>query len=287
MKLAVSNIAWPASEREAAYDLLAQAGVTGLEIAPGLFLAGAADPFLPTAAEADAALSATTAAGLTLVSMQSLLFGVSGAALFDGEPARERLVVAMERAIELARRLAIPNLVFGSPRQRAYPPEMTFAAAQEQAVAVFRRLGDRALAAGTRIAMEPNGRAYGTNFLNRVEEAASFVRAVDHPGVTLNFDIGALHMEGDFERVEAIVDATRDTISHVHLSEPGLAPAPASAEQAARALRALVGAGYGGWYSIEMAATQRPLEDLAAAVATLSQAVRLVEQTASVETAGR
>lgn len=276
MKLAASNIAWPASERDGAYAILRAAGFTGLEIAPGLFLDGAADPFAPTPAEVDAAMKAMAGAGLSLVSMQSLLFGVGGAALFAGDAARATLVSGIERAIELARRLGVPNLVFGSPRQRAYPETMSADAAFAQARDVFRRLGDRALGAGTRIAVEPNGRAYGTNFLNRVEEAEAFVRAVDHPGVTLNFDVGALHMEADFVRVEAIAAAAVDVTSHVHLSEPALTPAPADAEQAARAIRALQANGYAGWYSIEMAATAQPLEDLALAVARLRQAIALV-----------
>lgn len=275
MKLAVSNIAWPAHERDAAYAILAHAGFTGLEIAPGLFLADAADPFAPTDAEVERALAPMQAAGLALVSMQSLLFGVSGAALFEGEEPRARLVAAMERAIGLAERLGIPNLVFGSPRQRAYPESMSAQQAQDQAADVFRSLGDRALAAGTRIAMEPNGRAYGTNFLNRIEEAEAFVRRVDHPAVVLNFDIGALHMEGDFDRVEAIAAQALDTIGHVHVSEPQLAPAPADPAQAARAIQALRKAGYTGWFSIEMAATSTPLDDLAASVARLQTALSL------------
>ncbi|VWX53013.1 sugar phosphate isomerase/epimerase [Novosphingobium sp. 9U] len=273
MKLAASNIAWPAGERDAAYAILAEAGFTGLEIAPGLFLAGAADPFVPSKAEADAALAPMREAGLTLVSMQSLLFGVTGAALFEGEEPRARLVAGMERAIALAERLQIPNLVFGSPRQRVYPESLSAQDAQAQAAEVFRRLGERALAAGTRIAMEPNGRAYGTNFLNRIEEAEAFVRRVDHPGVVLNFDIGALHMEGDFERIEAIAAHAVDTIGHVHVSEPHLAPAPADPAQAARAIQALQAAGYAGWYSIEMAATSTPLADLATSVNKLKQAL--------------
>lgn len=282
MKIAVSNIAWPAPLRDEAYAILGEGGVTGLEIAPGLFLSGAKDPFSPTAAEADAALKAMHAAGLSLVSMQSLLFGVSGAGLFDGEAARTTLVAALERAIELARRLEIPNLVFGSPRQRAYPDTLSSSAAEAQAVDVFRRLGDRAMAADTRIAMEPNGAAYGTNFLNRVEQAEAFVRAVNHPGIVLNFDIGALHMEGDFDRIEGIAAQAIDTIGHVHISEAGLSPAPADPAQTARAIAALRKAGYCGWHSIEMAATATPLEDLEAAIARLNAALSLEASVASV-----
>lgn len=277
MKLAVSNIAWPATERDAAYAILRDHGVTGLEIAPALFLSESIDPFVSTQGEVATAMKRMQAAGLELVSMQSLLFGVTGAALFEGEEARGKLIAAMERAIALAGRLGIPNLVFGSPKQRAYPDSLSASQAQEQAVTVFRRLGDSAVRARTRIAMEPNGRAYGTNFLNRVAEAEAFVRAVDHPGIVLNFDIGTLHMEGDFDAIEAIATAAVDTIGHVHISEPQLAPAPADPAQAARAIRALRKAGWTGWHSIEMAATKTPLADLSAALGRLRQAITLAD----------
>jgi sugar phosphate isomerase/epimerase len=275
VKLAASNIAWPAEHTEAAYELLQAAGFTGLEVAPALILSGSVDPFMPTPAQVLQARDGAARYGLQIVSMQSLLFGVSGAALFEGDAARQHLEHALLRAIELARLLGVPNLVFGSPRQRAYPPAMNPADAASIAADLFKRLGDSAMAAGTRIAIEPNGRAYGTNFLNRVEEAAQFVESVDHPGIVLNFDIGALHMEGDFERIRQIAVQVAQSIGHVHVSEPMLAPAPADVPQAALALQALIDAGYRGWYSIEMAATTHPLRDLAGAVGRLRDAVAL------------
>lgn len=275
MKLAVSNIAWPAQERDTAYGILADAGITGLEIAPALFLPGVQDPFVPEPTDVDAALGAMQKAGLQLVSMQSLLFGVTGAALFGSASELETLCIAMRRAIGLAKILAIPNLVFGSPRQRVRPDAMPVDVAWSHAVDVFRRLGDHAAAAGTRIAIEPNGKAYGTNFLNRVEEAQAFVEQAAHPAIVLNFDVGALHMEGDFDRIEQIATASAATIGHVHLSEAGLAPAPTDAHEAARVLRALEAAGYAGWYSIEMAATPAPMAALEVATARLNEAVSL------------
>ena len=59
MILAASNIAWAPEERLAAYDIMAAAGLTGLEIAPGLFFNGAEDPFVPDAATAEVALAET------------------------------------------------------------------------------------------------------------------------------------------------------------------------------------------------------------------------------------
>ncbi|MDP2258239.1 MAG: sugar phosphate isomerase/epimerase family protein [Caulobacter sp.] len=280
MKLAVSNIAWSPADRDAAYAILRAAGITGLEIAPGLFFDGAADVFAPTDAEAEAALGAMRKASLELVSMQSLLFGVEGAALFEGEAGLDRLRAGIDRAITLAGRVGIPNLVFGSPRQRNIPDGMDRAVAEVLAIDVFRRFGDAAARAGTRISVEPNPAAYGANFLNRVAEAEAFVRRVAHPAITLIVDVGAMHMNGDFDSIEAVAGRAVGLVSHVHISEPNLDPAPARADQAARVMTAMTGAGYRGWFSIEMKARPEPglaalevsVARLVAAAATAAQA---------------
>ncbi|MFG1204896.1 sugar phosphate isomerase/epimerase family protein [Xanthobacter aminoxidans] len=218
-----------------------------------------------------------TAAGLSFVSMQSLLFGVQGAALFGDAAAQERFVTGMRRAILVAGRFGIPNLVFGSPGQRNVPEGLSAAAARHIAAGVSRTLGDAAAAAGTRLGIEFNPAAYGTNFLNTHDEVADFVAAVDHPAVTIILDVGALHMNGHFEAIEAIAPRLAPRVSHVHLSEPQLAPAPARPEQAARVIRAMGAAGYAGWFSVEMKAPPDGLAGVEATLERLTAAAALSE----------
>ncbi|WP_257168115.1 sugar phosphate isomerase/epimerase [Bradyrhizobium sp. SRS-191] len=277
MKLAISNIAWSPEERAGAYASMRRHGVAGLEIAPGLFFAGAADPFAPDEAEAAPVLAEAADAGLALVSMQSLLFGVQGAALFGDADAQARFIAGMHRAIALARRFGIPNLVFGSPTQRVVPEGLAADAARNIAVGVFRSLGDAAAAARTRLGVEFNPAVYETNFLTTHDEVADFVAAVNHPAVTIILDLGALHMNGHFEDIEAIAARLARHVSHVHVSEPLLGPAPAQPEQAARAMRAMRAAAYDGWFSVEM---KRPGDGLAgvdAALERLTAAAALAE----------
>lgn len=269
----VSNIAWPFEDRLQAYATLAEHGFGGLEIAPGLFFADAEDPFEPTPQQRDRALREIAEAGLSLVSMQSLLFGVDGAALFEDAAALQRLETGMERAISLAGRLQIPNLVFGSPRQRIVPEDMTGKEALDRAAIVFARLGNIAQAEGTVIAMEANPAVYGTNFLTHGRQALEFARAVDHPAVRFILDIGAMHINDVFEQTPQMIAEAGDLMSHVHFSEPQLAPAPADAAAAATVLSALDAAGYDRAVSIEMkAAPNTPIEAMAAAVGRLDQA---------------
>lgn len=276
MIYSVSNIAWPAEDRILAYATLAEQGLGGLEIAPGLFFFDAADPFAPTAQECDRALGEITEAGLALVSMQSLLFGVEGAALFGDAAELQNLETWMHRAIRLAGRLRIPNLVFGSPRQRIVPEGMGMQKALDRATDVFLRLGDLAQSEGTVIAVEANPAVYGTNFLTHAQQALDFVRVADHPAVRFILDIGAMHINGVFDQTPALVADAGSLLSHVHFSEPQLAPAPADPAQAAEVLRALHTTGYDRAVSIEMKATpEAPVDAMAAAVGRLAQARQL------------
>jgi sugar phosphate isomerase/epimerase len=283
MKIAVSNIAWPETDRMQAYAALAARGVQGLEIAPGLFFAGADDPFVPDAGLAQDRLSEIAAHALRLVSMQSLLFGVEGAALFEGASALERFETGMNRAIDLAARFAIPNLVFGSPKQRIVPEGMAPEAARDHAAEVFRDLGAGAVSAGTVIAIEANPHQYGTNFLTRAEEALAFVRHVDHPGVRMILDVGAMHLNAAFDHTGAIIAEAAPLLSHVHISEPFLAPAPARRAEAESVLQALAAVGYDKWVSIEMKASAAdPVPTMTSALDRLLRAKQAIRETGSV-----
>ena len=270
MKLAISNIAWMPDERGAVYDLMAEAGVTGLEIVPGLFFHAAKDPFLPSPDVAQVALAEIADRGLTLVSMQSPLFGVSGAGLFEGAKATANLVRGMERAIALAGRFGIPNLVFGSPGHRRVPDGLPMNQAMDHAAKVFRSFAAAAQSAGTKIAIEANPAAYGTNFLNTLDEAVDFIARVDHPAVVSILDLGAMHMNGDFATTAARIPALLPRLNHVHVSEPNLAPAPCDAAALAPVIEALRMAAYDKSVSIEM---KRPAEGVAGVRAALERLV--------------
>ena len=270
MKLAISNIAWTPDERGDVYDAMAEVGVTGLEIAPSLFFNAAADPLLPSPDVARAAIAEIEDRGLTIVSMQSLLFGVSGAGLFDGAEARANLTCGIERAITLAGRYGIPNLVFGSPSQRRVPDELPMNEALDQAAAVFRRLAIMAQSAGTKIAIEANPVAYGTNFLNTLDEAMDFVERVNHPAVVCILDLGAMHLNGVYATTSARIPDLLPVLHHVHVSEPNLAPAPQETAALAPVLGALRKGGYDKSVSIEM---KRPPEGVVGVRSALQRLV--------------
>lgn len=268
MQLSISNIAWTPEERIASYDTMCELGVTGLEIAPGLFFHQADNPLLPSMDVAEAAISEISERGLELVSMQSLLFGVKEAGLFEGAEQRANLEIGMNRAIALAGRFGIPNLVFGSPGQRCVPEGLSMKQALDQAAEVFHNFAVAAQSAGTKIAIEANPDAYGTNFLNTLDETLNFVELVNHPAIVAILDLGAMLMNGDFSTTPARIPALSARLNHVHVSEPYLAPAPCDTAALVPVLKALRRAAYDKSVSIEM---KRPADGVVGVRAALER----------------
>ena len=147
--------------------------------------------------------------------------------------------------------------------------------AVEQAAEVFRQLGDRAAQAGTRITIEANPAAYGTNFLNTLDEVIDFVSAADHPAIAVILDLGAMHMNGAFDAVPDALPRISPKLNHVHVSEPELAPAPADPERLSPVLKALDHEGYAKAVSIEMRCPANGLEGVRTSIARLAEAAQI------------
>ena len=71
-----------------------------------------------------------------------------------------------------------------------------------------------------RLAIEANPPVY-TNYLNGTAEAFALVKRLDNPGLAVNLDLSTMLAQG--ESLQSFVDDLK-YVSHVHISEPGLAP---------------------------------------------------------------
>jgi sugar phosphate isomerase/epimerase len=252
MILSASNIAWDPSLRIQVYELLQENGFIGLEIAPALFLPFDENPFLPSKVNAKLALNEINNYGLQLVSMQSLLFGRDNALMFGNNVERDNFKNGMIDSINFANRFEIPNMVFGSPNQRKIFKGLDFFSSYNYAVEIFKDLGELALKKGTKIAIEANPKIYGTNFLNNFDEAVCFVKDVSHPGIVLNLDLGELYINSPKVTFKSIIAKNFENINHVHISEPGLLPAPKDTDDLLPIIEQLITFGFKKAVSIEM-----------------------------------
>ena len=218
MRLAISNIAWDISEDASVADLLGKFGVDAVDVAPGKYF-----PDPASAKDEDIAKVRRWWAdhGIEITGMQALLFGTTGHNVFGESKSQEAMLDHLRAVCRIGAGLGAARLVFGSPKNRDRTG-LSDAQALEQAVSFFRRLGNTAQEHGVIVCLEPNPTRYGANFMTTSAETALVVAAVGHEAIRMQFDTGALTING--ESPEAVLKHSYRFIGHVHASEPDLVP---------------------------------------------------------------
>ncbi len=153
--------------------------------------------------------------------MQALLFGTSGLNVFGSFESQEALLHHLDGVCRIGAGLGAPRIVFGSPKNRDRSA-LTDAQTTDVALSFFRRLGDIAAAQGVMICLEPNPTCYGANFMTNSLDTSQVVRQIAHPAIRMQFDTGALTING--EDPATVLQTSAALIGHVHASEPKLLP---------------------------------------------------------------
>ena len=250
MRLAISNIAWDIAEDEAVAALLQRHQIDAIDIAPGKYFP---QPAKATAAEMERVKDWWATRGIEITGMQALLFGTTGLNVFGPPESQDALLQHLDAVCRIGAGLGAPRVVFGSPKNR---DRCGLSDAETMAVAVsfFRRLGDIAASHGVMICLEPNPTCYGANFMTTSSETVQVVAQIDHPAIRMQFDTGALTING--EDPVTVLQGCAGLIGHIHASEPNLVPLGDGATDLGAMLQALAPCLPNHLVTIEMLATQ-------------------------------
>jgi sugar phosphate isomerase/epimerase len=260
MKLAVSNIAWPAELDAAVLAFLAANGIGAIEVAPTRVWPHWKG-INPTSVREFRRV--VESSGLRISSLQSILFQKPELSLFGSDEDRQAMEEHLHRCADLAADLGAGCMVFGAPRNRdrgALPEARAFAIAAE----FFARVGEYGAKRDVCLGFEANPVEYKCSFATDSGTAARLVRAVGSEGSRLHLDTACLHLAG--EDAARAIRENADILRHFHASEPYLAgfSAPVAAHrEAAAALRSVH---YDQWVALEMRAGDPPLPALEEAV---------------------
>lgn len=224
MKLSVSNIAWDVEQDLQIAELLIHHGVSYVDIAPGKYFK---DIQATTELEIAQVKNKWSDLGISCAGMQSLLFGTKGLNLFD-KSTQEPMLMHLEKICHIGAVLGATKLVFGSPKNRDRS-NLSDDNARDIALDFFQCLGNIAKCEGVSINLEANPTCYGTNFLTNTQEAAEFVRLLNHPAIRLQLDLGTVYT--NHEDLDMLLKHSATIIGHIHLSEPQMAPLSASDEE--------------------------------------------------------
>lgn len=218
MRLAISNIAWDVAEDEAVAVLLQRYQVDAIDIAPGKYFS---QPAKATSSDMLRVKDWWAARSIEITGMQALLFGTTGLNVFGPPASRDAMLHHLDGVCRIGASLGASRIVFGSPKNRDRNA-LTDMQAASVALPFFRRLGDIAATHGVMICLEPNPTCYGANFMTNCYDTAQMVKQIAHPAIRMQFDTGALTING--ENPIAVLQTDAELIGHVHASEPKLLP---------------------------------------------------------------
>lgn len=215
-ELVVSNIAWTNEEEPDVAKKLIELGVKYVEIAPTKLWP---DPTQVSDEEALEYVKWWSDQGINISAFQSMLFNRPDLKIFGSEELREESMTYLSKLLELAGKMGVGKLVFGSPKNRQRG-EISIDRANDIAVGFFRGLGEVAARNETTLCIEPNAPQYNCDYVTNGAEGDNLVRLVDHAGFKLHLDTACMALAGD--DVKNVIHASRDILEHFHVSSPML-----------------------------------------------------------------
>jgi sugar phosphate isomerase/epimerase len=247
MKIAISNIAWPAQGFTEFLSLVQDQGIDAVELAPSWIWP---EPTEVPDKERERFVRRLDEFGISVIAIHALLFTRRDLGLFRGKKVEEKTVEYLKRLVVLASGLGARWMVFGSPnnRRRGSLPEEE---AYKRAACVFRPVADFAAETGPTLLIEPLSARY-TDFIHTSTEGIRLVRRVGSPGFQLHLDATSVAEEGGDPR--EIFSGALPVMKHFHINDPDLAPLGTHAGYHQAMGAALRASGYSGYASIEMRA---------------------------------
>lgn len=205
-KLIISNLSWSNSISD--LDMLQKLSVFGikmLEIAPHKYFGKK----LHKIGQLDIVKK------YDIYSFQSLLYPCTFNIFSD----EEKIIDYMYHVLRVSYKLGVKVLVFGSPKNRI-KGNLSYNNALVQAINLFKRIGNMAETYGIVIAIEPNAKCYGCDFIVNSGEGRDFVLKVDSSSIKLHLDVGCMFLEG--ENILEEIKNNLDILEHIHFSAPAL-----------------------------------------------------------------
>lgn len=260
MNIAISNIAWDIKDDDRVLKIVSEKNVTGIEVAP--------TKLCPDIVNANFDLlrkyrENTEKLGITIIAMQSILYGRNDLQLFDTEEGRTNTLKYLRKIVDIGETLGARVLVFGSPKNRDVK-NLSFNKACEIAIPFFRNIGDYCKEKNIKLCIEPNAKEYNCNFLRRTNETAKLVREINNNGIGLHLDSGIMHMNG--EDIENEISTNIDIIEHFHISEPFLKEVHKPQVNHKLFADSLKKNHYSKWCSIEMLPQEKGIDAIAQAL---------------------
>lgn len=245
MKLAVSNIAWEHSEFADHLRLIRDLGCQGVELAPSCIWP---EPVDASSAQREAVRSLITSVGLEVAGFHALLYTRPDLQLFESRIGLRQTMNYLKHLLRLCSDLGGKILVFGSPKNRIRAGR-EYTECLAWAAEGFGDVAREAQRLGVSVCIEPLAPSE-TDFIQSSDDGMRLVSMVNHPHFSLHLDAKAMIVAN--EDPSTVFAKYGRHVRHFHVGDPGLAPPGSTGADHSELGRALRGADYHGYVSIEM-----------------------------------
>lgn len=247
MRYAICNELFQGWDHRRVVDFVADAGYTGLEIAP-FTLAEHVDGI--SAARRRELRAIAGDRGIAITGLHWLLVKPPGLHVCDPDAAvRARTADYLRRLVDLCGDLGGEIMVFGSPNQRKIAPGLSRADATGWAHEVFASCAPTAAARGVTLCLEALPEDL-TNFLNTNAEVRGSVAAIGHPNIQMMIDVKSMCAEPI--PLPENIRACAGVFRYVHANDRNLKGPGFGDTDYAPVAAALREVGYDGWISVEV-----------------------------------
>jgi D-psicose/D-tagatose/L-ribulose 3-epimerase len=224
-----------------------KAGYTGIEIAPFTL---SADPAALAPATRREFRDTLASEGLAFAGLHWLLAAPQGLHVTTPDLAlRERSWDYLHRIVDLCCDFGGGVLVFGSPKQRSSTGGLTPTQATRILAEGLAEIAPYAAERGATLLLEALSPDQ-SDVVATLDEAASIVREIGHPGVQLVFDTH--NAVAEVEPHQVLLDRHFDLIRHVHVNEMDGRQPGSGTYDFRPVLEVLHRRGYAGWVSLEV-----------------------------------
>lgn len=209
-RLLVSNLAWSHIWEDNALDILKKYGMSNVELAITKYIDWA-DLNTKKLEELKEKFNKYS---IKIYSLQAIFFGIDSNIFID----THGFISHFKYVLKTASYLGVQKIVFGSPKNRFKPLDMTLDEADTIFIEAISEISDTAAEYNITVCLEPNAIDYECNYITTINEAISIIKEVNNPNFKLNLDLGnAKMMKDSFD--ESIVEY----VGHIQISEPYLA----------------------------------------------------------------
>ena len=171
-----------------------------------------------------------------IYSLQSLFYNLDYNVFVDNKQFRDHFI----RLGEICELLNVKRMVFGSPKNRLIPDNMTNDEVIDIFVNTFQVISSL-LPDGIIVCIEHNASEYGCNFLTTIQSVIDIVTLINRDNIKMNLDTGNAMMMNDIINFNEIYDH----VGHIQISAPNLGNI--------NGMKTLnIGSNYSGKISLEM-----------------------------------